>query len=255
MAQFLTTKGTSHQIDQIIMNAKDKLVLVSPYLSISKYLLERLRDANRLGVEITLIYGKVKDQPEEMQNLQDLQRLSVYYHEELHAKCFYNENDLVITSMNLHQFSEKANREMGVLVKRGEDNNIYNEAVKEVQSIIDSAEPIRFRSPSGSPAVGRAFEEIRHNPPSGFAAVGKAFMGAVKVLGDVAGMPQEGFCIRCGKAMDYDPYRPLCLDDFFEWNQFKNPDYPENWCHRCGKGRKVSMAKPLCRTCWREDSD
>jgi len=255
VAEFLTTKGTSNQLEQIIMNAQKELVLVSPFLSISKYLLDRLQGADRRGVEVILIYGKVKDKPEEMQKLRDLQRLSVYYHEELHAKCFYNENDLIITSMNLHQFSEKANREMGVLVKRGEDNNIYNEAIKEVRSILESpsTERIRLKWPS---AVGKASEPIRLKPPGGLAAVGKAFMGAVNaVVNDGAGTPNEGFCIRCGKAIPYDPARPLCLDDFVKWNEWKDPDYAENWCHRCRKRRKVSMGKPLCRACWRVDND
>ena len=148
MAEFLTTKGTSSHLERIIMNANKKLVLVSPYLSISKYLLERLQDADNRGVQITLIYGKEKDKPEETQKLQVLQRLLLYYHQDLHAKCFCNENELIITSMNLHQFSEKANREMGVLLRKDEDSSIYSEAFKEVQSILDSAEQIRLKSPS-----------------------------------------------------------------------------------------------------------
>jgi hypothetical protein len=233
VAEFLTTKGTSHQIDQIIMNAKEQLVLVSPYLSISKYLLERLQDADRQGVEITLIYGKEKLKPEEMQKLQDLPRLSLYYHGELHAKCFYNENDLIITSMNLHEFSEKANREMGVLVKRGEDNNLYNEAIKEVQSIRGSA------------------EEIRHVSPSGCAAAGKAVMGLAGALADsLTGTPNKGYCIRCAQAIEFDPKRPYCAECYAIWAEYKKKTYTEKFCHQCGKHNKGSMSKPLCRVCY-----
>jgi len=233
VAEFLTTKGTSNQLEQIIMNANEKLVLVSPYLSISKYLLERLQGADRRGVEITLIYGKERHKPEEMQKLQDLQRLSLYYHEELHAKCFYNENDLIITSMNLHQFSEKANREMGVLVKRGEDNNLYNEAIKEVQSILESA------------------EEIRHKSPSGLAAAGKAVMGLAGAFADsLTGIPDKGHCIRCAQTIDLDPKRPYCAECYAKWAEYKKKTYPEKFCHRCGKPNKGSMSRPLCRACY-----
>ena len=256
VAEFLTTKGTSHQIDQIIMNAKEQLVLVSPYLSISKYLLERLQDADRQGVEITLIYGKEKLKPEEMQKLQDLPRLSLYYHGELHAKCFYNENDLIITSMNLHEFSEKANREMGVLVKRGEDNNLYNEAIKEVQSIRGSAEEIRHVSPSGWAAkevqsIRGPAEEIRPVSPSGWAAAGKAVMGLAGALADsLTGTPNKGYCIRCAQAIEFDPKRPYCAECYAIWAEYKKKTYTEKFCHQCGKHNKGSMSKPLCRVCY-----
>jgi hypothetical protein len=36
MAEFLITSGTSHHIENIIMDAKKKLFLVSPYLQLSK---------------------------------------------------------------------------------------------------------------------------------------------------------------------------------------------------------------------------
>jgi hypothetical protein len=36
MAEFLTTTGISHKIENIILNAKKNLILVSPYLKISK---------------------------------------------------------------------------------------------------------------------------------------------------------------------------------------------------------------------------
>ena len=58
MAEFLTTQGTSYHIENIIKNAKNKLVLISPYLKLSKTFFERLKDADRRGVKITLVYGK-----------------------------------------------------------------------------------------------------------------------------------------------------------------------------------------------------
>lgn len=44
MAEFLTTNGTSYHIENIIIGAEEKLVLVSPYLQISKTFYERLKD-------------------------------------------------------------------------------------------------------------------------------------------------------------------------------------------------------------------
>ena len=58
MAKFLTTNGISLKIEDIIKGAKKKLILVSPYLQISKTFYERLKDATNKGVVIKIIYGK-----------------------------------------------------------------------------------------------------------------------------------------------------------------------------------------------------
>ena len=58
MAEFLTTNGTSYHIENIILDAKKKLVLVSPYLQISKTFFERLKDASNREVSLKIIYGK-----------------------------------------------------------------------------------------------------------------------------------------------------------------------------------------------------
>ena len=47
MAEFLTTKGISFHIEHIIRNAKNRLILISPYLQLSKNFFERLQGADR----------------------------------------------------------------------------------------------------------------------------------------------------------------------------------------------------------------
>ena len=75
MAKFLTTSGTSHFIEEIIRTAKRKLILVSPYLKISKTLHERLADATNRGVEIVVVYGKDELKPNERNALAKLSGL------------------------------------------------------------------------------------------------------------------------------------------------------------------------------------
>ena len=61
----------------------------------------------------------------------------------------------------------------------------------------------------------------------------------------------KGYCIRCGKIIFFDPYKPLCKDCFFEWDVYQNIDYPEKYCHSCGKRDATTMEKPLCYDCYR----
>jgi hypothetical protein len=107
MAEFLTTNGTSLQIENIIIDAKTKLILVSPYLQLSKTLYERLKDASNRNVVIKIIYGKDELKPNEKNSLAELKNVEIYFFENLHAKCYFNETKMVITSMNMYEFSEK----------------------------------------------------------------------------------------------------------------------------------------------------
>lgn len=146
MAKFLTTSGVSYQVELIIKEAKKKLVLISPFVQISKVLLERLQNASDKGVQIHLIYGKDELKPVEKKQLNSIENLRLYYYQNLHAKCYFNEKTMVVTSMNLYEFSDKHNREMGVLIQKSDDAEMFNDGVEETASIIKSAKIIELEN-------------------------------------------------------------------------------------------------------------
>src|SRR5689334_22446892 len=106
MAEFLTTRGVSSHLENIIKEANKQIVLISPYLQIPKIIAERLNDASKKKVEIIVIYGKRDLYADQRAILCSLNTLQLYYHDTLHAKCYFNEKKMIITSMNLFQFSE-----------------------------------------------------------------------------------------------------------------------------------------------------
>jgi len=232
MAEFLTTIGTSYNIENIIIDAKAKLVLISPYLQISKTFYERLKDASHKNVSIKIIYGKDELKPNEKNSLAELKNIELYYFQNLHAKCYLNESKMVITSMNMYEFSEKTNREMGVLIDKIKDKELFDKAIAEVQSILQSSEPI---------ALSRSDRQntmtIGKNLP-----IEKSNFKAQSKL--------RGYCIRCETRIDYNPDRPYCSECFGVWAQFENPDYVENVCHRCGEYHETSMNKPQDKDCY-----
>ncbi len=129
--------------------------------------------------------------------------------------------------MNLYDFSETTNDEMGVLVQRDEDEAMYDQAVEEVALIQESSEEIK--------------------KPSSLAAMGKRFMGVVNDLADdAAGTPKKGFCIRCGQAIDFDTDTAIMSRMLRQLGSLQETNYPEKHCHRCGKSIKVSKREPLC---------
>lgn len=140
MVKFLTTIELSYQILQIIKTADREIILVTPYIKLSANLKDNLAEANRKGKEITLIYGKSALSKEEKAFLDNLDNLSIYFHENLHAKCYFNEFSMLITSMNLYEFSEKQNKEFGVFIeKEVDEDGIYEDVIEEVLTIMQSA--------------------------------------------------------------------------------------------------------------------
>jgi phosphatidylserine/phosphatidylglycerophosphate/cardiolipin synthase-like enzyme len=141
VAEFLTTHGIAYHIEGVIRECKQRLILISPYIQLSDQLYQRLVEADRRGVRTIVVHGKERLRPEVLRKLDDLANERVFYCENLHAKCYCNEDSLVISSMNLYEFSEKNNREMGIIIRRETDLELFRSAMKEVQSIVTSSVP------------------------------------------------------------------------------------------------------------------
>ena len=211
MAEFLTTHGTAFQIENVIAGAKERLTLVSPFLKLSKTLTERLQDAARRGVKITIVFGKEELEREQEHLLAGLADARLYFLPNLHAKCYFNEDRMVITSMNMYEFSEKHNREMGVLLEAGEP--AYANALREVDSIIAAAEA-RVGGRATTP------RDTTYHPTETSWVHGSSR----------SHRRGSGVCIRCQASIPRDPWRPLCGDCYQVWSAFQNADYQELWC-------------------------
>jgi phosphatidylserine/phosphatidylglycerophosphate/cardiolipin synthase-like enzyme len=225
MADFLTTSGTTTCIEELITKAKKRIVLISPYLKWSQILFERLVEADRRGVKIVIVFGKEDLRTEQRQRINQLANLSLYYYENLHAKCYFNELQLVVSSMNLHEFSERNNREMSVRVWASD--RVYKDAVAEAESIIQAAELAQ-----GEHVSVASRERARANEARAIDCTG-------------------GHCIRCKKSIPLDKERPFCFECFAIWAGWENWDFEERFCHVCGSGANTSRRYPLCSDCFR----
>ena len=143
MAKFLNTSGTTYHLEELIKNASDRLILISPYLKISDRIKELLEDKNRLKIDIRIVYGKSDLQPEEINWLKGLDFVRTSFCKNLHAKCYLNENQCIITSLNLYEFSQVNNNEMGVLINRDEDSKLFSDTYDEAQRIIRISEEVK----------------------------------------------------------------------------------------------------------------
>ena len=57
----------------------------------------------------------------------------------------------------------------------------------------------------------------------------------------------QGFCIRTGEKIPFNPKQPMTKEAWKRWNEYKNMDFGEKFCHKTGKPSygKTSMRNPI----------
>lgn len=132
MAQYLNTQAAYSEIENIVNRAEHTLVIMSPYIQISRTLLQKIFHASEhRNIDISLICRKNDIKPEEMDALNRITRLELFDLPNMHANCIYNEKSMVITSLNLFDYSQINNRDMGVLITLEKDAAAFMSAVNE----------------------------------------------------------------------------------------------------------------------------
>ncbi len=242
MVEFLTTRGSSAEIEKVVDTAEKEIFIISPFLKIHPIYIEKLEHASRRSVKVSIIFGKRDmDRDVYFSLTKRIKNLNLRAYEELHAKCYYNEKRMVLTSMNLYTYSEEHNREMGVLIEKGKDNDLWLQAHREASQIVYNARPIKFnvKAPSLSSKQNKKPTKAYQDTKVGIISGIKDFISG------------NGYCIRCGYGISYNPEKPFCEKCFKGWNRYKNKNYEEKFCHSC-KGRAIhlSMIKPLCADCY-----
>jgi hypothetical protein len=149
MAKFLNTALLSEWIPKLVNETERELVIIVPYIKTSEKMYNCLYEANKRGVETTLVYRENKLTDSEKAKFQSLDNLNLMHHPNVHTKCYFNEKYLIITSMNLYEYSEINNREMGVLFHRNDleknfgsaadTEQVFKDAINEIRAIINSS--------------------------------------------------------------------------------------------------------------------
>lgn len=207
MTKFLNTRKAVAAIEDLIKNAETKLILISPYLKLSKDFKELLTYRNNRDKITTVIFGKQELKPDEMKFLEGLRFVILKFNEDLHAKCYVNEKQMIISSLNLYEFSMANNKEMGVLIDLEDinDKQLYDEAYKEVEYIDTTSQKFKFNFNSLNDDVKLATNKNHTMKTNN----------------------NEGYCIRCGEKIKLDPNSPYCLKHYQSWKKFEDEAYIE----------------------------
>jgi len=231
MSKFLNSSGISFYLENLIKNADISIFLISPFLKFNPKIKQLLDDKNRLRKDIRIIYGKVDLQTDESKWLKSMDSIKVLFCENLHAKCYISEKEAIITSMNLYEFSQQNNNEMGIHVTKEDELELYTDIYKEVDSLIRISQHVSV-----------SIEKIEP----------KTNVSKKSTLNRKFSKSKKGYCIRCGTELKLNPEHPLCKKCYTSWSKYSDPAYQEKFCHVCGKDTKSSMEKPVCYSCYKK---
>jgi len=217
------------KILDIIQEAKKFLIIVTPYIKLRdwRHVQGSLDRVLKSGVKVAavvrlengvLVQSDTEDVTWLLQNGVDVRGV-----EYLHAKIYLNEREVLVTSMNLHQFSANNSLEIGLAIRDKDSEAQVRKYV--TQTLMGQAKRMGNLLPEPARPPARNSPRPGQNAPS-------------------------GFCIRCSAPIAMNPSRPLCPPHYEVWAAWGNEDYEEEFCHVCGRPSDTSYAKPLCRSCY-----
>ena len=276
MAEFIKGTELSLALEQMISNADDYLWLISPYIKLHDRIKDELkRKKENHNLEIVIVFGKNEAEitkslsNEDFLFLKEFPNVQICYEKNLHAKFYASEDFSLVTSMNLHQFSQNTNVEAGI--------KMYpKSALKHIANIATST------NDAGEVAFNYFASIIEHSEikfkkvpvfENGFLNLSKKYVHSkveVDLISKTENMnynnrevnpkvnysysnsyqaPQQstGYCIRTGQQIPFDPSKPFCYEAYKSWAQFEDIDFCEMYCHLTGKKSygKTSMRNPI----------
>ncbi len=285
MAKFITGQELEKVIYDIIWDAEQTLMIVSPFIKLDDYF-KKLFDkhTNNPKIHLLIVFGKNEAKKSRSLSRADFEyfkkflNVSVIYIPNLHAKYYGNEKQGVITSINLYDFSFKNNIEFGVYSEQSLLSSLTTssdqEAWKTCLQLAEENETVFIKRPVYekkllSALIGKSYikSDIIHDITEKFYS-GFGNYKQNKNVKKLADFPEElvlgsqpatrpsredvekvpnGYCIRTGVKIPFNPNKPLCDEAYRSWAIYGNPDYPEKYCHKTGKPSygKTTMKKPI----------
>jgi len=232
--EILSNEQISSKICEIIRGTEEFCFIVTPYIKIWPHLEIRLKTASEQKKKIIFFLRENQDEKHKEKFLNDIKEFNKKYSfdifliKNLHAKIYLNEKEALISSMNLYEYSQEHNHEIGIYFK---NKKMINEIIE--KNIIEDI----F-------GVGKIDGlTLKGNYP--------------KLLENNLFLYEKSFyCVLCGKAKTFRLREIYCEDcspstgseDTTKWQ----------YCYKCGvkfkrTDRERTIKMRQCRKCTEED--
>lgn len=298
MAKFLKGNELNSELEKLFEKAEEQLILISPYIKLHDRYASTLRTKiNNPKLKITIVFGKNEyDISKSMKQedfifFKEFPNIEIRYEKRLHAKYYASENYAIMTSMNLHSYSQNNNIESGILTNASILENFADKLITNVTGensfdnqawdyftgeVVDNSVLLFRKLPQfdkGTLGIGinkkYLSSEIEVDKLSDFFAdkpkvdtfyrkdkpnESKNIEQFVQPTNSIDSCIPTGFCIRTGIPIPFNVENPMCYDAFRTWNEFGNRDYPERFCHFSGEpsNGETSVNRPILKKNWKK---
>jgi hypothetical protein len=138
MAKFLTGNELNSELEKLFERAYNQIILISPYIKIHDRFASTLRTKKDYPeIQLIIVFGKNEDdisrsmKEEDFNFFKEFPNIQIRYEKRLHAKYYANEDNAILTSMNLYNYSQDNNIEAGVMTKA----NVLSNLASNIMSI------------------------------------------------------------------------------------------------------------------------
>lgn len=202
MSKFLTGGELENVVYDIIWDAEETLLIVSPFIKLDNYFKDLFKKhLENYKLRIILVFGKNEKNVNKSLSNEDFDffkqfpNVSIIYVPNLHAKYYGNEKKGVITSINLYDYSFKNNIEFGVFSEQkilskftsSADVEAWNECMElaHTNEIVYVKRPA-YRSKKGLMSFGKEYvkSEVLFDSTDKFYGSGKSSLDSDKRLDD-----------------------------------------------------------------------
>lgn len=234
----LLTHQLPGKIIEIIQDSKDYCFLVTPYFQSWPLLDRELEKSASDNKKIVFIFRNQDNAIYDFSYLNDNYGFDLVFVDRLHTKLYMNDQEVLISSMNLYDSSKENNFEVGYYFSNWTISKDFKKQIIDDDILKSNPNIIK----------GRYFSELEEKERAAqFKSTSNQFGN--RSYGFQA---NNGKCIRCGTPIKYNEFMPLCKNCFDTWSIFGNKEYRENFCHKCGKQdswSNITFANPLCQEC------
>jgi hypothetical protein len=245
--------------------------------------LKKKKSEDRL--KIVIVFGKNEDDKHKSLSVDDLNffkefpNIEICYEKNLHAKYYASDQTSLITSMNLHQFSQNNNIEVGIqmfpkgviglvadVIKSG-GTDCDGDSMEYFDGVIKNSEKLFVKTPqydsgifsktyTGSTIGLDKLDHFFQQPESDYTSARSYSLNQYSknkpFVTNSVEASKPGFCIRTGVQIPFNPSRPLSNEAYKSWSRYSDPNYAEKFCHFSGEpsNGETSVGKPIMKKNW-----
>lgn len=265
MIKFLDGDAINAKIIETIKQADEYLLLISPFIKLSQKIKTEIEYLVTIKpeVEIEIVFGKNSDNPikslsaNDLDFLKTLPNIRISYVQELHAKIYCSEDRLMLSSMNLHEYSQANNFEAAFVIENGKfmsgilnnsSNQAWDDALEFVNKIIAKSTLVFSRGDVYKKTFLGFMEELsgseKEDNSSDFFKINKP---------QFINNTNTAYCIRTGVSIPFNIKMPYSETAYKSWQRYANEEYKEKFCHFSGEksDNETSFKSPILKKNWR----